>query len=192
MNPGSVYSIQMVASDLSGIVVNAHLQRAFVIGILAHHLEGCCWIPVLGTSCPHRRHFEQSKLHFGSLTTHGSTLYYMRQQDNGRLHIASFVWNFLDTENFRRLPWPARSPVLSPTENFWPIVTERLTRNYTPVTTIDELWCRVEAAWAYIPVHAIQSLFDSMPGMKILLLLPEVVVLSTDFSKSMHQNFLKH
>ncbi|PRD31960.1 UNVERIFIED_CONTAM: hypothetical protein NCL1_21900 [Trichonephila clavipes] len=43
------------------------------------------------------------------------------------------------------------------------MVYERLTRNYTPVPTVDELWHRVEAAWASVPVHAIQSLFDVMP-----------------------------
>ncbi|GFW72335.1 hypothetical protein TNCV_703721 [Trichonephila clavipes] len=39
----------------------------------------------------------------------------------------------------------------------------RLARHHTPVTTVDELWHRVEAALASVPVHAIQSLFDSMP-----------------------------
>ncbi|GFW51305.1 hypothetical protein TNCV_3254341 [Trichonephila clavipes] len=38
MNPGSAYSIKMVASVFVGIVVNAHWQRAFVIGILTYHL----------------------------------------------------------------------------------------------------------------------------------------------------------
>ncbi|GFT03790.1 hypothetical protein TNCV_3608181 [Trichonephila clavipes] len=33
----------------------------------------------------------------------------------------------------------------------------------TPIATVDELWYRVEAAWASVPVHAIQSQFDSMP-----------------------------
>ncbi|GFU18415.1 hypothetical protein TNCV_1980951 [Trichonephila clavipes] len=32
-----------------------------------------------------------------------------------------------------------------------------------PVTTVDELWYRVEAAWSSVSVHSIQSLFDSMP-----------------------------
>ncbi|GFU30248.1 hypothetical protein TNCV_4116131 [Trichonephila clavipes] len=33
MNPGSVYSMKMVTSVFGRIVVNAHWQRAFVIGI---------------------------------------------------------------------------------------------------------------------------------------------------------------
>ncbi|GFY34766.1 uncharacterized protein TNCV_844651 [Trichonephila clavipes] len=43
------------------------------------------------------------------------------------------------------------------------MVAEQLARQHTPITMIDELWYRVEAAWTYVPVHAIQSLFDSMP-----------------------------
>ncbi|GFT58151.1 hypothetical protein TNCV_723151 [Trichonephila clavipes] len=36
-------------------------------------------------------------------------------------------------------------------------------RHNKPVTTIDKLGNCVEAAWASIHVHAMQSLFDSMP-----------------------------
>ncbi|GFY01403.1 transposable element Tcb1 transposase [Trichonephila clavipes] len=41
-------------------------------------------------------------------------------------------------------------------------MVERLTCHPTPVTTVDKLWHRVEAVWASVPVHAIQSLSDSM------------------------------
>ncbi|GFS57823.1 hypothetical protein TNCV_2909181 [Trichonephila clavipes] len=43
------------------------------------------------------------------------------------------------------------------------MVAERLAHNHTRATTVDELWHRVEAAWAFVLLHAIQSLFDSMP-----------------------------
>ncbi|GFV20441.1 transposable element Tcb2 transposase [Trichonephila clavipes] len=52
---------------------------------------------------------------------------------------------------------------LSLIENVLSMIAERLACHHTPVTTVDELWHRVEAAWASVPVHAIQSLFDSMP-----------------------------
>ncbi|GFU26107.1 hypothetical protein TNCV_5105601 [Trichonephila clavipes] len=51
---------------------------------------------------------------------------------------------------------------LSPTENVWSRVAERLACHYTPVTMVDELWQRLKAAWSSVPLHAIQSLFDSM------------------------------
>ncbi|GFS89231.1 hypothetical protein TNCV_1259631 [Trichonephila clavipes] len=68
------------------------------------------------------------------------------------------------------------------------MVAERLARHHTPVTTVDELWYRLEAAWSSVPVHAFQSLLDSIPR---LLLLPEWAVLGTASLGFMHSNFLK-
>ncbi|GFX77040.1 transposable element Tcb1 transposase [Trichonephila clavipes] len=75
------------------------------------------------------------------------------KQDNARLHVAGIVRTFLDTESVQLLPWPAHSPYLLPIENVWFMVAERLACHHT----VDELWRRVEAAWASVPV------FDSMP-----------------------------
>ncbi|GFU87885.1 transposable element Tcb1 transposase [Trichonephila clavipes] len=80
------------------------------------------------------------------------------QQDKARQHIDGIVRTFLDLKNVRLLPWPARSPDLSPIENILSMVAERLARHHTPVTVVDELRHRAEAAWASVAVHAIQSL----------------------------------
>ncbi|GFX63509.1 transposable element Tcb1 transposase [Trichonephila clavipes] len=77
------------------------------------------------------------------------------KQDNARPYVAGIVQTFLDTENVRLLPWPARSPDLSSIKNIWCIVAERLDRHHTPVTTVDELWYRLEAAWSLVPVLVI-------------------------------------
>ncbi|GFV92174.1 transposable element Tcb2 transposase [Trichonephila clavipes] len=53
-----------------------------------------------------------------------------------------------------------RLPDLSSIENDWFMVAERLTGHHTPVTSVDELRHRVEAAWASLPEYAFQSLFD--------------------------------
>ncbi|GFU18361.1 hypothetical protein TNCV_1980471 [Trichonephila clavipes] len=52
--------------------------------------------------------------------------------------------------------------ISSPKENIWSMVAERLALHHTPFTAIDELWNRLEAAWASVPVYSIESLFNSM------------------------------
>ncbi|GFX40166.1 uncharacterized protein TNCV_4318011 [Trichonephila clavipes] len=54
-------------------------------------------------------------------------------------------------------------PITLRYENVCSMVAERLSRHHTLVTMIDELWHRVKTAWASVPEHTIQSLFDSMP-----------------------------
>ncbi|GFW58957.1 hypothetical protein TNCV_2830631 [Trichonephila clavipes] len=49
-------------------------------------------------------------------------------------------------KNVRLLPRLARSSDLSPIENVWSMVPERLARHHTPITTVDELWYLVEVA----------------------------------------------
>ncbi|GFV10164.1 uncharacterized protein TNCV_3661161 [Trichonephila clavipes] len=58
---------------------------------------------------------------------------------DGTLNSARYVSAPLDTENVRPLPWPARSPDLSPLETIWSMVAERLSRHHTQVITVDEL-----------------------------------------------------
>ncbi|GFU83835.1 transposable element Tcb1 transposase [Trichonephila clavipes] len=59
-------------------------------------------------------------------------------------------------------PWPARSPDLSPIENMWSTVAQRLTQIIPPAAIPDQLFQCVEAAWSAVPQEHIQSLFESM------------------------------
>ncbi len=68
----------------------------------------------------------------------------------------------LYTESVQLLPWQVRSPDLSPIENIWLWVSERLGRHRSLATTIEEVWYRLEAAWNELPVSVIQVQFDSM------------------------------
>ncbi|GFU95075.1 transposable element Tcb1 transposase [Trichonephila clavipes] len=86
------------------------------------------------------------------------------QQDNARPHVTRFVQRFFVNHQIELLPWPARSPEdLSPIENMWSIVVQRLTQITPPAATPDQLWQRVEAAWSAVSQEHIQSLFESMP-----------------------------
>lgn len=50
------------------------------------------------------------------------------QQDNARPHTAAVTRNFLRQANVTVLPWPARSPDLSPKEHVWDMIGRRLSR----------------------------------------------------------------
>ncbi|GFU69533.1 hypothetical protein TNCV_1350931 [Trichonephila clavipes] len=75
------------------------------------------------------------------------------------------------------------------------MITEPLDCHHSPVTTVDELWHQVEAAWASAPVHATNLCLSQCSSVYVLFLLPDVVVRGTfrgsEFSGSMHPNFLK-
>ncbi|GFX32395.1 transposable element Tc1 transposase [Trichonephila clavipes] len=85
------------------------------------------------------------------------------QQDNARPHVARIVQRFFVNHQIELLPWPARSPDLSPIENMWSMVAQRLTQITPPAATPDQPWQRVEATWSAVPQEHIQSLFESMP-----------------------------
>ncbi|GFT11133.1 transposable element Tcb1 transposase [Trichonephila clavipes] len=52
---------------------------------------------------------------------------------------------------------------ISPIENMWSMVAQRLTQITPPAATRDQLWQRVEAAWSAVSQEHIQSLFESIP-----------------------------
>ncbi|GFX85672.1 transposable element Tcb1 transposase [Trichonephila clavipes] len=58
------------------------------------------------------------------------------------------------------IPWLARSPDLSPIENMWSMVVQRLTQITPPLATPDQLWQRVGADWFAVPQEHIQSFFE--------------------------------
>ncbi|UYV78497.1 hypothetical protein LAZ67_16001774 [Cordylochernes scorpioides] len=61
------------------------------------------------------------------------------QQDNARPHVARIVHWFFVNRQIELLPWLARSPDLSPIENMWSMVAQRLTQITSSAATTDQL-----------------------------------------------------
>ncbi|GFV41498.1 transposable element Tc1 transposase [Trichonephila clavipes] len=78
------------------------------------------------------------------------------QQDNARPHTARVSQDFL--RHFQTLPWPARSPDLSPVEHVW----DQLKRQMPSCHSVHDLELAVQELWAHLPQDNIRCLINSM------------------------------
>ncbi|GFV72178.1 transposable element Tcb2 transposase [Trichonephila clavipes] len=79
------------------------------------------------------------------------------QQDNARPHTARVAQDFL--RHFQTLPWPARSPNLSPVEHVW----DQLKRQMPSCHYVHDLEFAVQDLWDHLPQDNIRCLINSMP-----------------------------
>ncbi|GFU42910.1 DDE_3 domain-containing protein [Trichonephila clavipes] len=81
------------------------------------------------------------------------------QQDNARPHTERVAQDFLC--HFQTLPWPARSPDLSPLEHVW----DQLKRQMPSYHSVHDLELAVQDLWAHLPQDNIRYLINSMPDL---------------------------
>ncbi|GFW60771.1 transposable element Tcb2 transposase [Trichonephila clavipes] len=67
------------------------------------------------------------------------------QQDNACLHTARVAQDFL--RHFQTVPWPARSPDLSPVEHVW----DQLKRQMPSCHSVQDLELAVQDLWVHLP-----------------------------------------
>ncbi|GFU65294.1 transposable element Tcb2 transposase [Trichonephila clavipes] len=79
------------------------------------------------------------------------------QQDNARLHTARIAQDTL--RHFQTLPWPARTPDLSPVEHVW----DQLKRQMPSCHSVHDLELAVQDLWAHLPQDNTRWLINSMP-----------------------------
>ena len=88
------------------------------------------------------------------------------QQDNARPHVARIVTEKLEQSSVEVLPWPARSPDLSPIEHLWDVIGRKIYHSDqpSPPTDLRTLSQRLMEEWSMVPQTVIQNLIDSVPN----------------------------
>ncbi|UYV73074.1 hypothetical protein LAZ67_10001746, partial [Cordylochernes scorpioides] len=90
----------------------------------------------------------------------GHNLIFM--DDNARSHRARLVNEYLQSENIRRMDWPARSPDLNPIEHVWDALGRRIGARHSSPRTLVELRTALLEEWGLLPLDLLQSLVNSM------------------------------
>lgn len=96
---------------------------------------------------------------------HDNAQHLLFQQDNARPHIAAHSLDFLGTNHINLLPWPARSPDLSPIEHLWDAIGRQLHDPIMypdPPATIAELRQRILDQWHAIRLDLVHNLIGSI------------------------------
>ncbi|GBN74320.1 Transposable element Tc1 transposase [Araneus ventricosus] len=100
------------------------------------------------------------------------------QQDKARPHTVVVTQHAL--QSVYMLPWPARSPYLSPMQNVWVIIMRQLQRHPQPALTVPVLTDQVQQTWNSVPQtdiqHAFRQLTCCMLSFKILAVTPVINV----------------
>ncbi|CAH1997565.1 unnamed protein product [Acanthoscelides obtectus] len=85
------------------------------------------------------------------------------QQDNARPHVSRVTIDFFQHNDVTLLPWPPKSPDLSPIEHVWDMMGRRLLHLQRPPQTLKALREELVVAWNEIPQEDIDHLIRSMP-----------------------------
>ncbi len=83
------------------------------------------------------------------------------QKNNAKSHTAAITTAWLHSRRVRVLNWPACSPDLSPIENIWHIIKQKI-RQRRP-QTLQQLKTYIRQEWDQIPTPKLQKLITSMP-----------------------------
>jgi hypothetical protein len=90
----------------------------------------------------------------------GNNFYF--QSDNDPKHTSHYAKEWVKRKKLKTLCWPPCSPDMSPIENLFHILKEKLREK--DIGTKKELEREIEVTWNSIPVQTCQNLIESMPN----------------------------
>ncbi|GFV36285.1 transposable element Tcb2 transposase [Trichonephila clavipes] len=91
---------------------------------------------------------------------HGRDFLFM--DDNARPHRANLVDEFLESEDIKRIPWPANSPDLNPIDNLWDYLGRAIARIHPPPRDVNGLKTAFLEEWSLIPQTVINNVISSL------------------------------
>ena len=83
------------------------------------------------------------------------------QQDNARPHTSAAARAWFTERNITLLPWPAKSPDLSPIERLWALLDRRV--RGLRIENLEQLEDALVNAWCQIPKETLRNLSHCMP-----------------------------
>ncbi len=86
----------------------------------------------------------------------------MLQNDNARPHVARICTQFLEAENIPVFAWPAYSPDISPIEQVWDALDQRIRQRVPVPANIQQLRTAIKEEWTNIPQATINNPINSM------------------------------
>ena len=86
------------------------------------------------------------------------------QEDGAKYHFAPIPAAYKDSHKVQRLDWPPQSPDLSPIENFWKQLKDRISARKHRIRSIQEMEIALQQEWAKIEEEVLERLMESMPN----------------------------
>ena len=84
------------------------------------------------------------------------------QQDNAPIHVSKEAKQWFETNQIEVMEWPPQSPDLSPIENVWGILTQRVYANGRFFNSTNELWETIQFEWNKLTAADMYPLYASM------------------------------
>ena len=85
------------------------------------------------------------------------------QEDGAKYHFAPIPAKYKDSFKIKRLEWPPQSPDLSPIENVWKQLKDRISARRHRIKTIQEMEMALKQEWGKIEEEFLDKLMESMP-----------------------------
>jgi transposase len=85
------------------------------------------------------------------------------QEDGAKYHFAPILTAYKDSHKVQRLDWPPQSPDLSPIENLWKQLKDRISARRHRIRIIQEMEVALQQEWAKLGEEMLDKLMESMP-----------------------------